>query len=352
MTPEKKFKVLIFGAGAIGSYIGGSLEVQGHEVHFLDRQETLEKIRSHGIELILPQGNFEITPHNLWSSLEEALESHDFDFSIVAVKSFDTDNLIHGWSQLKEKIPPVLCLQNGVENELKMKSILGQAKVISGTVTTAIGRLDHGIIVERLRGIGIENKDKLTNDIITAFQNAGLNAVGYQNSDSMKWSKLLTNLTTNASSAILAMTPEEILGNSQLFKVEIEQLRETIRVMKAHKIPITDLPGTPVKLFASIVEKFPLIFSRMVLKKAISGGRGGKMPSFFLDLHSNRNKSEVDYLNGAVVRYGNFVGVETPVNQILTDTLLRLTNNELLIDEFNHQPEKYLNLFQKSIGIR
>jgi 2-dehydropantoate 2-reductase len=78
--------------------------------------------------------------------------------------------------------------------------------------------------------------------------------------------------------------------------------------------------------------------------KAIGGGRGSKMPSFHIDLYSGRGKSEVDWLNGAVVRYGEKVGVPTPVNKLLTETLLALTKGELPLDTYAHRPEKLLAL--------
>lgn len=342
---EKKLKVLCFGAGAIGSYVGGSLAINGNDVHFFDRLETIEKIKQNGIRLVVPEGSFDVKPLNLWSSLEEVLKQHPFDFSIVAVKSFDTKALVQSWSERKDLIPPVLCLQNGVDNEILIRSMIGKEKTISGTVTTAIGRIDHGVVVERLRGIGVENKNDLTHKIISGMNSAGLQAVPYKNALAMKWSKLLTNLTTNASSAILGMTPSEIISDPGLFKIEIEQLRETLRVMHAHKIPVIDLPGIPVKLFAMVVANFPLYIGKLILEKSISGGRGGKMPSFYLDLKSNRKKSEVAYLNGAVVRFGKEANVPTPVNEILTSTLTRLTIGEIQISEFDHQAEKYKNLF-------
>lgn len=343
---DKKLKILCFGAGAIGSYVGGSLATRGHEVHFLDRPDAIEKIKKFGIRLVLPERSYDLTPDYLWSSLDEAIRENQFDFSIVAVKSFDTETLIQSWPEKRDFLPPVLCLQNGVENEIKIKSIIGTNKTISGTVTTAIGRINNGIVVERLRGIGIENKNALTEELITTMNDAGLKAVGFKNAKSMKWSKLLTNLTTNASSAILGMTPGEILSDSELFKIEIEQLRETIRVMRAHRISVTDLPGTPVKLFATIVEKFPLSISKLILKKSISGGRGGKMPSFYIDLKSNRNKSEVDYLNGAVVRFGDDVNILAPVNKKLTEVLTQLTLGDIPLLEYDHQPDKYQRLFR------
>ncbi len=345
MIEIKKIKVLCIGSGAIGSYVGGSLAISGHEVHFVDRPETLKRIRENGIELQLPTGNHNHKPNNLWDSVAEAIKDNEYDFSILAVKSYDTDTVIENWHDLAEKIPPVVCFQNGVENERKISRIIGKEKTISGTITTAIGRIDNGIVVEKLRGIGIENKNALSSLIIHALNQAGLNAVGFENSTEMKWSKLLTNVTTNASCAILNMTPEEIINNRELFKIEIEQLREVLKVMRGKKIRVVDLPGTPVKLFALVIRYFPVWVSRIVLNKSISKGRGGKMPSFYLDLVSGRMKSEVDYLNGAVVRQGEKLGIQTPVNKILNETLVKLTKNEVQTSEFDHQIENYLKLF-------
>jgi 2-dehydropantoate 2-reductase len=69
------------------------------------------------------------------------------------------------------------------------------------------------------------------------------------------------------------------------------------------------------------------------------------MPSFHIDLHAGRGKSEVDYLHGAVVRAGAKVNVPTPVNNMLTETLLALTNKVIPLEEFAHQPEKLLKQF-------
>jgi 2-dehydropantoate 2-reductase len=66
------------------------------------------------------------------------------------------------------------------------------------------------------------------------------------------------------------------------------------------------------------------------------------MPSFHIDLHSGRGKSEVDYLNGAVVRFGERYGISTPVNRLLNETLLALTEGKLPIDGYAKQPEKLL----------
>jgi 2-dehydropantoate 2-reductase len=66
------------------------------------------------------------------------------------------------------------------------------------------------------------------------------------------------------------------------------------------------------------------------------------MPSFHIDLHAGRGKSEVDFLNGAVVRFGDKLGIPTPVNRILNQTLLALTRGEIALDTYAGNPDKFL----------
>jgi 2-dehydropantoate 2-reductase len=83
------------------------------------------------------------------------------------------------------------------------------------------------------------------------------------------------------------------------------------------------------------------------MQKAVGAGRGGKMPSFHIDLYSGRGQSEVGYLNGAVVRHGERAGVPTPVNRLLTDTLLALTRGDVPLETYALQPEKLLALWHQ-----
>jgi 2-dehydropantoate 2-reductase len=154
---------------------------------------------------------------------------------------------------------------------------------------------------------------------------------------------MLTNLVANASSAILDMTAAEIFSHPGLFKMETRMLSEALAVMDAQGIKVVDLPGTPVRALAWGT-RLPEFIARPFMSKAIGGGRGGKMPSFHIDLRAGRGKSEVDYLNGAVVRAGAKLGIPTPVNRLLTDTLVALTNGEPSMASFSHQPEKLLAL--------
>jgi 2-dehydropantoate 2-reductase len=67
------------------------------------------------------------------------------------------------------------------------------------------------------------------------------------------------------------------------------------------------------------------------------------MPSFHIDLHAGRGKSEVEYLHGAVVRAGEKYNVQTPVNRVLTETLMAQTRKEILLEQFAHKPRILLD---------
>jgi 2-dehydropantoate 2-reductase len=346
-----KLKILTFGAGAIGTYIGGSLALAGHQVVFLERPAKVDELRARGLRLHLTldkrrgtQDASAVDPSSfvIVASLEEALRYGPFDVAMFALKSFDTQAALESLKPFVDKMPPILCLSNGVSNEQEITGALGNDKVIYGTVTTAVGRRAAGdIVLEKLRGVGIAKGHGLSEKLVAALDAASLNARLYEDAASMKWSKLLTNLIANPTSAILDMTTAQIFANKRLYKLEINMLKECLAVMKAQGLTVVDLPGTPVRALA-FATTLPLWLSKPLLGRAAGAGRGNKMPSFHIDLHSGRGKSEVEYLHGAVVRAGVKFNVPTPVNKVLTETLLALTNNEIPLEEFAHKPEKLL----------
>jgi 2-dehydropantoate 2-reductase len=363
-----RLNVLVFGAGAIGTYFGGSLVLAGHNVVFVEQPKMASDLREHGLRLdltiderrkhALPKGHrdnvngvdgtkdaFVIEPRSfvIEPSLEEALKFGPFDVALFALKSFDTDAALEGMKPFADKLPPILCLSNGVENEQTIARAFGADKVIYGTVTTAIGRRGAGdVVLEKLRGMGVAAGHPLSEKLTAVLDGAYLNCRLYPDAHSMKWSKMLTNLVSNPTSAILNMTAAQVFANRKLYKLEIDMLKECLAVMKAQGLEVVDLPGTPVKLLA-LATKLPLWLSKPFLSRAAGSGRGAKMPSFHIDLYSGRGKSEVEYLHGAVVRDGKARGVPTPVNELLTNTLLALTNKEIPLEEYAGQPEKLLS---------
>jgi 2-dehydropantoate 2-reductase len=129
------------------------------------------------------------------------------------------------------------------------------------------------------------------------------------------------------------------LANPITYGIEVRQLREALAVMKHLGIKVIDLPGTPVRLLVKSLTSFPLWLGRTVIGRPLAKARGAKMPSFQIDLQAGRTRSEVEYINGAVVRFGEKTGIPTPVNRILTATLVDLAAGKLDRDTFFDRPD-------------
>lgn len=356
MNGLKPISVLTFGAGAIGTYVGGSLALAGHRVVFIEQTSVAAELREHGLRLDVSidkhRGAAEPlivhpTSFGVVSSLGEAMQHGPFEVAIFAMKSFDTVAALEGIKPFADRMPPILCLQNGVDNEPTIAAVLGSDRVIAGTMTCSVARRTAGdIVLEKARGIGISAWHPLSERLKSALNAASLNAHLYPRPADMKWSKLLANLPGSATTAIVDMSPAEVFAHPGLYDLEMRMSQEALAVMAAQGIHPVDLPKIPVRALA-LALRLPPFLAHPVLVKIVGGGRGGKMPSFHIDLHAGRRKSEVEWLQGAVVRYGEKFGIPTPVNRLLTETLLALVRGEVPIAEFSHQPEKLVGLLAK-----
>ncbi len=336
-------KILCFGAGAIGSYIAGSLALIGNPLVYIEQAQFIDNLKKNGVRIEDINGEkHHLKRFEAYGSADEAFERHDFDLVITAVKGFNTDDVIRALKPHAAKIPAILSLQNGVENEGKYAAAFGEEKIIPCSVCTAISRGEQGAIkVEKLRGIGIADTHPICEELVRECCEAGLKAKLMQDGPAMKWSKLISNLLSNAGSAIFNMTPAEVFGDPDGFALEMKQIRETLDVMKALGIAPVDIPGVPLKALCFAVRWLPAFIARPILVKAVGGGRGGKMPSFYIDLHAGRRESEVEFLNGAVVRYGEKLGVSTPVNKAYYEVLTQLAAGSLPLNAYERDPKKF-----------
>lgn len=336
-------KFLFLGAGAIGTYIGGSLAASGQSVTFIEQPAVAEVIAERGLVLHTATGTQVVRNFDVSTSNAEALAAGPYDVGVFALKSFDTESALAGLVNTGFDVPPILSLQNGVENEPAIARVLGPDHVIAGTVTTAVGKPGVGEVVEeKRRGVGVALGHRLSERLIDALNKANLAARAFPAAGPMKWSKLLTNLTGNATSAILDLPVGAIFADNRLYDVEIAVLRECLAVMRALGHHPVDLPGTPVRALALAARWLPRFLAQPALTKALASGRGDKMPSFHIDLHSGRGRTEVRWLNGAVARFGAEHGVPTPVNTALTDVLESLSSGNENLETFRHQPEALL----------
>jgi 2-dehydropantoate 2-reductase len=311
--------VLIIGAGAIGGFIGGKLAAQ-HDVTLFDRAPVVEAVRARGLRIIEPETETTVTNLAAFTSLEEIFaQSPRFDLALVCVKAYDTVTAIQTLRPYADRIDRILTPQNGVSNEDLLGMAFGRSKIISGTVLNPIAVPEIGVVrLEKAgRGIGLAPLEGSIESFVHVIRATQLPVRVYDDYRAMKWSKLILNLIGNATSAILDMTTRESFADQRVFKIEVAALREALAVMRAQSIRAVNLPGSPVRLLAFGIRYAPQPILYRILRPMVSGGRGDKPPSLLVDIRSGRTQSEIDELNGAIVKAGKTRGVKTPVNAAL-----------------------------------
>lgn len=361
-------RIIVIGAGAIGCFVGGKLAAAGIDVTLVGRARTAAALRNRGLELRVAGGAAQTVRSVAAAasareaflgqsqelsrpsqSVEPATLPTRFDLVILAVKSYDTaaalDELAEAATMGVGPTPPVLSLQNGVGNEEAIAARLGPNSAIAGTITAPVEVVEPGTVqltkpgfavglapwmAEPSTSAGRVGQDSASKDEVTLpaisryFTSAGIPAKVYADALGMKWSKLIMNMIGNATSAILAEPPGVTFADPRVADLEIDALREALRVMAAAGIPLLNVEKYPLGTLAPLLRFGPRALLRPVLHRIVGGARGGKMPSLFLDLDAGKSGSEIGWYNGAIVGKGEEVGVETPVNLLLTQTVQQL----------------------------
>jgi len=346
-------RVLVVGAGAIGAMVGAKLQQGGHAVTLLGRPWLAEAVRERGLRLT-EEGQETVIPDvRVATSIGEALAGErSFDLALIAVKSYNTAEAARGLRMALSAHGPaptetlrILSLQNGVGNEETLFQHFRRRQVIAGAITTPVAVPEPGhIVIARSGVIGLSPVDRtcVLDDVQQALSEAGFHVERYPDYRGLKWTKLLMNLTANASSAILDWPPERLLGDRRLAALEVAAWREAIAVMRALGIRPVRLGRYRWPLYVPFIRFLPVVALQPIVRRMAGGGRGGKMPSLHIDLHRGRDRSEVGWLNGAVVRYGRQAGVPTPVNQALHDVLVALVKRQVPWEAFAHRPDRLI----------
>jgi 2-dehydropantoate 2-reductase len=331
-------RFLVYGTGAVGGYLGARLLQAGHRVEFVARPAWLHALQHQGLQLLNDGESTPVPAQDVVLGLREAVTN--VDAVLLAVKAYDAapaaDRLADG---LAPNIP-VISLLNGIGSEQTLGSVLGLDRVIAGSLTTAVQTLEPGVIrIERERGLGLGAGHPLTASLAAAFRSAGIETRLYAVPQAMKWSKLLTNMVANASSAILGWTASAVMRHPGVFRLEIEALRETTSVMRRMGLKAVALPGVRVDALTWVLG-LPAPGLQPLLSGVVSRGRGSKLPSFHGDI--GRGRSEVDWLNGAVAEHGRRLGVVTPANMLLTEVLDGLVRGDVAPEAYRDRPDVLL----------
>jgi 2-dehydropantoate 2-reductase len=339
-------RVLIVGAGAVGSLLGHRLATAGHAVTLIGRTPWVTAVRSQGVGL--EEDGRLCFQANLAAVADARAVSRDtFDLIVCTAKAYDTVEAVEQIAPLAAQGVPLLTLQNGVGGEELAAEVAPQASHMAGVITLSVEVLGPGKISLATTGGGIGlaavSPGAPVGNLVTILQQAGFERVrAYAVYRAIKWSKLLLNILGNALPAILDTAPDELYAQREFFDLERKAFGEALIVMRGLGLKPLSLPGYPVPLLAWGLSRLPGPLMHVLFRRLVAGGRGGKMPSLYLDLIQGKPQSEVDFLNGAVARHAQSLEVRVPVNEALYGTLKAIVSGKLPWSEFRGQPRKLL----------
>jgi len=341
--------ILIIGGGAIGSLVAAQLAQAGETVTLVGRPRSTAAIRRDGLRLSEEGRTTTLRQVQAAASLAEAFTSQpEHRLAILTVKSYDTAAALAELQEATASPPPLLTLQNGLGNEELLAAALGPERVIAGVITTPATVPEPGLVmVERpLKRVGLANL--AVEPALPAAQVAGLlGRAGFQvqvydHWASLKWTKLVMNMLCNASCALLGWSPAQVWADPRLAGLEIAAWREALAVLRRQGSRLVNLGGYPLGTLEPLLRWLPEPLLRPILGRFVIAGRGGKMPSLYLDLAKGKGRSEVAWLNGAVVRTGEAVGLAAPVNRALNEALAAVLSGREPWTHYRDRPESLL----------
>jgi 2-dehydropantoate 2-reductase len=337
MEPERS--VVVYGAGAVGCYLGAKLATRSNtRVTLVGRPTLQDAVEDRG--LILREGEIEtIAPVTVVTSSASLPPA---DLVVLTVRTFDVAAALPDLRALVGEHGMLIAMQNGVGTEEEL-AVLGRDRFLVGTLTSSVGMSEAGIVAQFSRGGGIAlatmTAASVPASVVDLFTTAGLTTVTIENYRSLRWSKLLLNMLGAAQSAILDMDIGLLIEHPALFRVEQLALREAGRVMDALDIDTVALPGYPVPLVRRVM-RLPRRLAQPLLAPRLARSRGGRSPTMRADMA--RGKTEVATLNGAVAKAAAEAGLRAPVNAALAELTEQLAANPEPRETFRGQPERLL----------
>jgi 2-dehydropantoate 2-reductase len=284
-------QVAVIGAGAVGCYYGGLLLRAGHDVTFIGRQPHVDAINAHGLLLELQ----DFRGHLPAKAATDASSLASPDLVLFCVKSADTEQAGRSLAGRLRPETSVLSLQNGVDNAQRLRAVTGHniipAVVYVGSEMAGPGHVRHhggGALV-----IGGSPPSEVLAQTLNA---AGIQTTIAGDIETTQWTKLITNCAFNALSAVADIAYGPMM--------EVEGARDVIASAIAEAATVARACGVaiPQDLAAQIL-KIPAAMPNQKSSTAQDLARG--------------KASEIDFLNGYVVRKGAELGIATPTNQAL-----------------------------------
>lgn len=292
-------KIAIVGPGAIGCLFGGILSRGGHEVWMVDRQpKRAGLLARRGVWISGVTGEFNARVRAT-ASPREAGEAR---VVMIAVKSYDTAEAARGAGPLVGPETTVLTVQNGLGNIEALQEVVGAERVIGGVTSQAAtliapGQVHHAGLGATAIGEPSGALTERLTEIAEAFSAAGLHVELTTTLESVVWGKLVVNAGINPVATLAQVRNGGILESTNLRELMSGAVGEAAGVAKAKGMR---LAREDMGAYA----------------QEICQRTANNVNSMLQDVNRQR-RTEVDAINGAVVREGEATGVAVPINRVL-----------------------------------
>jgi 2-dehydropantoate 2-reductase len=318
MIPSGRMKIGILGAGAIGCYLGGKLVAAGHDVVLVGRWG--DEIREHGLELTDYAGSrTAIDPGRIVYVADPAALA-GVEAVLVTVKSAATEEAARPLASILARPTPIVSFQNGVSNPPRLRAVLPAHPVLAGMVPFNVAHTGPGRFHNGTSGpLAIEEGGGAGRPLAEALRSAGFEVEVHASLAPIQWSKLLVNLN-NAVNALGGLPLYEQIRDRGYRRVMAMSVREGLAALRAKGIRPARI-GRLIPRVAPFVLTLPDALFVRVASAMVKVDRGAR--SSMLDDLERRRPTEIDYLNGEIVRLADEQGTAAPVNRKLIDLVKR-----------------------------
>ena len=294
-------KISIIGAGAMGSLFGGKLSKSGNDVVLYDiNKEHVDAVNNTGLKIeTLSTGESEIVRPAASSDASSVAGS---DILIIFVKSTATDIVASQFKPLVDKDTIVVTLQNGYGNEDILKKHFGPSQTAAGVTSQGATFAGPGYIKHAGNGpthlcMSDKNNARLQ-PFLEALKSSGFEADAEENIESLVWSKLVINVGINALTALTGLKNGELLDYNETKAIMADLVSEAVAVCEKSGIKLTY--DNPLETVYSVSEKT------------------GPNRSSMLQDFDRGSATEIDFINNAIVRQAEKLGIDVPVNKTLS----------------------------------
>lgn len=306
-------KILIFGAGGVGSVLGAFLARTGHDVSLLGRAWHLDVIERRGLSVTGIWGDYRMKAFDLYRDASEvAAKKAEWDLILLTVKSFDTERAISQILPLMTDKTVLLSLQNGLGN---IETILAggvrpenylAARIIFGVeIEPGLARVTVNADDVRIGALPGATPRLSAFQMAQILNTAKIPAQGVPDILTWIWQKVIYNCALNPICTLHEMTYGRILERDET-RAQMERVIRECYAVAAAKGIRTD-PADPEAFIGLMVKKW-------------IPSTASHTPSMLQDIRRGK-RTDIGALNGAIARYAMELGMSVPENEILTSRI-------------------------------